>query len=330
MKWLLSIHFASVIFSILIGFAVDKHLEKDYDLSDIGQLVICVFCGFIAYLFAEWIIFKFDWQKYKKEIEKLKFTRCLTGDILNEFAESNFLMERMSSSIKQDLLFDKIIKNDKKQWDFHLFLSELKYHDYLPSHFIYSADDKLIKKVPTYYFQTFVWRRLVEMSNIYQSIQILEPDTESVYIKNTNRLNAETNFLQVQLRNATKTHRLKTFEKIFVIEDEWVDLNNRNIKIQSIRDYLITWHKKFSIFYKSGKAKLKIIRTSEARGIINNGKLDDIGIFGDILGIQSVVNNTENNFCVDNVRIDFYFDIPTVNKYKNEFVSISNRSKPLS
>ncbi len=317
------IRIVPVVFAIIVDIIVHTLLHKNQQLTTPSMIVVLFFCAILAYMFSEWVIFKIEWEGFKKDFNDYKMSRSYTGNILNEFAESNFLMNKISNSVKKDLQFDKTMKKDKQHLDFHLFLSKLKYNEFLPSHFIYSAGNRLISRVPTHYFEKTVWRKLVELSEKYLSIQILNCSTEKIYIENEARLVSETNFLEFQLGKTKKNAKLNSFQKLFVIEDQWIDMTTNELKNESIRKYLTWWYNKFC---NSKKAKLKIIMSSQALGIINGENLDDIGIFGNILGIQSVIHNTDESFKADNVRINFYFNQTDVEKYRNDFKDIFKRS----
>ncbi len=225
--------------------------------------------------------------------------------------------------------FDKNLKKNKESLAFHLFLSKLKYSDYLPSHFIYDVNSKFIKRIPSHYFQTSVWKHLVEESKIYLSLQILNNETDKVYLYNTRRRKSEINQLFTQLQLPKKDSKLSIFRKLFVIQDDWLNVDNKKIIDKNVKEYLLIWHKKFKKINRK-KVMLKVINSSQAIGVIDNKQLDDIGIFDDILGLQTPEHNGINTFRTNDVHFDFSFDIKLVNQYKNNFNSVFKISIPLA
>ncbi len=327
----------SYLFAEWIIFKIEwSSLEKDVNLVKMKWSVFLIEWETFKNCFegnkAEWNDFKLKWEVFVKDFDQTKVPTSKTGFILNEFAESNFLMERIADSVKQDLQFDKIMKTDRKHLEFHLFLSKLKYNDFLTSHFIYSSENRLISRVPTHYFIQFIWRKLVEeFSETYSSLQILNVDTEEVYLKNDFRQNEEIGCLESQVVRRKKEAKLQSFHKLFVLKDVWMNEDKKEITNEVVKKYLKKWYDKLGQerLEKTGKIKLRIIKSSNAVGAIHKGPLDDIGIFGNLLGIQSVVENQERYFSADNIRIDFYFDETVVDKYKKDFSAIFNRAENL-
>lgn len=294
---------------IIIGFA----LHYDHHLKPVELAVVLCFWTLLSHIFCEWI-------EFIKEFKELKKFKSFTESILNEFAESNYLVTKIAGTIQQDLKFDKYIKTqNKKHLDFHMFLSEVKLNQFLSSHFIYSIENKEIRRIPAHYFIHGIWKELVNTSDSYHSLQLLNKKTIDVYINNEFRQNEEINRLHANLTQNRKISKLEEFQKLFVLDNDWIDLSTKDISEPRVKAYLEKWNAKFG---QSTKAKLRLTRTQDAEGAIHSGPLEDIGIFDGILGIQSVVDNQERYFSADNIKIDFYFDNERVTKYRADFDSI--------
>lgn len=315
----------------LIAIVLDIWIHDliEHQVAKPGLWVVLFFCGILIYQFLEWFLFKKEWDKYKKEFTEYKTSRSETGAILNQFEESNFILRKIANSSLPDLEFDKNLKKSKDYLAFHLYLSKIKYEKYLSSHFQYDVDSKFIRKVPIYYFQKSVWNKLIESSKIYLSLQILDSSTNEVYVRNDIRRDSEIVYLFNQLQLPRTKSRLSNFRKLFVVQDDWIDINNKNILNNDLKEYLTIWNNKFKDI-KSKKAIIKVINKSQAIGAINGKQLDDIGIFDNILGIQTHNPNGINSFRANNVHFDFSFDIQLVKRYKNNFGGIFKSGIPLT
>lgn len=196
---------------------------------------------------------------------------------------------------------------------FHLYLSELKYKQFFKHHFVFSDTKKCISKIPKYYFETYIWNKLIDESDCYHSLQVISEseldETKKIYVRDSNRLINELNMLIRQIKQG----KLRCFQKIFVLDDNLVDFQNKKINNKNIKKYLEQWSDKF---INANGSLLKLTTNSKAIGAIENNKLDDIGIFGDILGIQSVVNNQSD------LIFEFVFDSKRVTRYKENYKSI--------
>lgn len=317
----------SLYFPLIFGAFTSGTLIYDQSLGKWVSSCLGLITVLLTYIITEWVTFRI------KINDKLEVTNHI-GSILDEFAEANLLMKKMRNTVKSDLEFDNQIKKDKKYLEFHLYLSKLKYDKFFSSHFIYHSDDMSISKIPTHYFIHYIWRKLVEeFSDSYSSLQLLIAKTKKVYIEENdpNKLNdrqdIEINCLKSILApdkiTGGKHAKLQAFKKLFVLDDSWIDEDKKEITDVAVNKYLKKWYDKLC---KSEKAQLKIIKFSNAVGVIRGGELKDIGIFGNILGIQSVDEPDKNDFRADNIRIDFYFNATKVAEYKMDYASIFDRA----
>ena len=73
---------------------------------------------------------------------------------------------------------------------------------------------------------------------------------------------------------------------------------------------------------------IKVIKKSYANGLIDTGyHLNDIGIFGEVYGIQSLNDSSTGEFFTDNLKIDFYFDEEKTKIQKKAFDDLFRNSK---
>lgn len=316
--------------SELVLAALLKH-DQRLELTDIS--VVMAFWLVIAHLFVKWL-------KFEHEFKELKESKSQTEKLLNEFAESNHLMVRISNSIRSDLEFDNNVKLKNEHKPFHLFLSALKYEYYLSSYFKYSQDGNspAITKIPRFYFEDYrkqngekhsIWMWLIEKSKSYQSIQVLNNDTSEIYLSNIERLTTETNYLKTQYENPNS--KLNSIMKLFVIKDEWISTDGIEIINTEVTKYLDVWKHKLSKMSEESKKNLRVnyMKISDAKGSFTNREcVEDIGIFDNILGVQTPVK-TEGSLINDKLDISFYFEEQYVNGYKTKFETIFKNATPL-
>ena len=318
----------SAVFAIVVDIIIHYLLHHDGNLTEHGMWVVLFFCGLLTFLFTEWIFFKFEWFYFGEELkEKLTFTDNVF-DVINEFSEANFLMKKMMETIKADLNLEAELNispdHVKKK---SLFISKLKYQNFLSSHFKSSGDEKIIRQIPSYYFTHKIWGKFVDESSYYYSLQLLESkESQKVYLPSKNksendrkfaqdRLDSELNFLQSKLNGKNKT----ILKKLFVIEGG--EFEKGKLKPGDIKDYLENWKNKFKNCHKV--FPIKVIENNKAIGKMKTGpttdKLDDIGIFGEVYGIQSLNDPASKEFYTDALKIDFYFDEKETEKQKKAF-----------
>jgi hypothetical protein len=332
MKKVIYSKYFKIFFLLISEIILGTLLKIDHNLSWIGIAVVLLFWGVLSHMFIEWL-------KFEEDFKELKESKSYTERLLNEFAESNFLMNSMARSVKSDLEFDKHVKLKTEHKPFQLFISALKYEYYLSSYFKYNLDanSPAITNIPRYYFESYtkqngekysVWMWLIEKSKTYQSIQILNNDTSEIYLDNKERLEIETNYLKTQYQ--CKNAKLSTIKKLFVIKDEWMDADGKIITEANITSYLDVWKIRLKSMTKTSKKNLQVkyIKMSLAKGSLNNGYIDDIGIFDSILGIQSPIK-TENSLIDDKSDISFYFDKEFVESNKEKFETVFATANPL-
>lgn len=323
----------SVWFLIITELILAYLLDTDHALTTIGISVVMVFWAILSHIFIKWL-------KFEDEFNELKQSKSQTEKLLNEFAESNRLMQRIANSAKSDLEFDKYIKLRNEHKPFQLLISDLKYEYFLTSYFRYNQDINCpaVTNIPRHYFEDFIksngekqsiWMWLIERSSSYQSIQVLNNETKNIYIDNISRLENETNYLHTQFD--TKKAKLKSFKKLFVIKNDWMSTEGTVITDKEIIEYLDVWKNKLSEFTKNKRKKfiIKYIQLSKAKGALDNcDYVEDIGVFDNILGIQKPVD-TKNALINDGTDISFYFEKEKVDNYKAKFETIFSKAHSL-
>jgi hypothetical protein len=328
-------HWLSYVFplavSVILGLAIFFDDGNTIPVSiNIGIVIIT---AILSYGSVEWVVFKTEFN------DRIKLNAEI-GLILNEFNEANVLSENLINVFRNDLAFDRNIKINNAHKPFHLFLSELKYKYYLSSYFKYVSDlnSPAIKGIPRHFFEKYeqsngekysVWMWLIERSNSYRSIQVLNNETSQIYLDNEERQTIETNYLKTQYE--CKSANLNSIKKLFVIKDEWLSTDGKSINEPNVEKYLAVWKNQLSGMSKTSRKKLQIkfIRISEAKGATNNQEhVDDIGIFDSILGVQSPIETGEY-LINDNTDISFYFDKKMVDNKKATFETIFQKANSL-
>ncbi|MBI5403390.1 MAG: hypothetical protein HY959_08295 [Ignavibacteriae bacterium] len=347
--------FVSAFLAFLGDYYVSHLLGVDGTLSENLRFTVLIFFFLVFYHFTEWVIFFFfEWNAFEKDFDKLKQnheefyeawkqtlikieenkkilldiqkSKSRTGLILDKFAKSNILVESLSTNLKNDLELDDMLtrEKEKEQKDFHDFIASLKYDEFLASHFIHDAKKKEVLQIPSYYFKNRIWEEFVDKAYCYYSIQFLDKKQYKVYIEDPNRKQEEINILDGKTKGSNQTE----IKKLFVIEDEYLD-EKLKIKDDGIKDYLKDWDFKFRKKYD--KIPVKVMKKSDAIGLVRNqgDRVDDIGIFGDIYGIQSI-NRNDGKFYTDELKIDFHFDKIKTNKQKENFNKLFKNAKMLN
>lgn len=305
----------SILFPIATEIIIGLLLHFDGTLTPWGIAIVMSFWLLLSYIFCEFIIFI-------KEFKEFKELKSFTESILNEFAESNLLVKTMSDTIKEDLEFDKVMKNNKDHLDLHIYILKLKLHEFFASHFIYSSEKKSVLQIPTYYFQNRIWETFVSRSYCYYSLQLLDDKQSKIYLDNKRRLLSELNILENQLSGKNKT----VLKKLFVLESKAFNELGQIVDGQ-MREYLQEWLKKFNDKFR--QFPIKVINKDDAEGALGKGSdLNDIGIFGDTFGIQSL-NSSDGKFYTDALKIDFYFDKAKTNEQKEKFCKLFDKARPL-
>lgn len=343
------------VISAVIAFGGDyfihELLGKEGVISESGKLIVLIFFFIILYHITEWIIFSFfEWTTFEKEFSKMKKdndsfyaewktflsemnenkkilmeiqqSKSRTGIILDKFAKSNMIVDSISSKISDDLELDEYITKDKDQKEFHDFIASLKYDDFFASHFICKGKEKEVLQIPSYYFKNYIWKEFVDKAYCYYSIQLLDDIQAKIYLRDKNRMQAEINHLD----NKSKEKINKTeIKKLFVVDEANFQINNK-LKDGLIKNYLKCWDNDLKDTYK--EMPIKIIKKKHAIGLVSQtgSKLNDIGIFGDVYGIQSINNLVDGKFYIDELKINFYFDKNKTNEQKVNFQKLMDKS----
>ncbi|MBV5328836.1 MAG: hypothetical protein JZU65_14585, partial [Chlorobium sp.] len=251
--------------------------------------------------------------------------------LMNEYAEAGMMLDSVLGTIKDDLKFDKIIKLDKSHLDFHLFLSKIKYQKYLASHFVFEPKRKEIQRIPKYYFESAIWKRLVAESKCYSSLQLLDDPNSSLYLQDTDRRDLEITYLINKLSQKTSGSKLKIFNKLFILKNDMLDVKKKKILNQDVYDFLTPWKERFDeLKITDGKVLLKIVKFSDAQGAIGGNNLRDIGIFDNILGIQSITASDDSEFSGNTMIFDFSLDEAEVKNCQNDYNAIFKRAINIS
>lgn len=295
---------------IVISIGISLILVKSEDISVSGGIILGVFQVFILNIF--WLVveakFKLD-DVYKK--------LSLNDRIAREFAESELLQTKYLNSLLGDLTFDKNVKKNLKHLkEAHLFITKLKVETYFNEFFIFNSDRNVISDVPSAYFENRIWKRLVNDSLFYYSIQRLTNFQLDYYLENSDRKRTEINTLTN--RNGWTS---ESFCKLFIIDDDYLDNDNKlkkdsgipNCKYKKMYDYLNEWYR--DVNEKKGY-KIKVAKLSFSVGYMN----DDIGIFGpEFYGIQRKRNDDEKKIMKEDLKIDFYFNVNDTEEKINQF-----------
>jgi hypothetical protein len=351
----LLITLGSAVVAFITDHIVSSNLENEKLLSKEGKFLVSVFCALLVFQILEWLIFSFldwmkttteldkfqtkfnsfeeswnafqkEWNTHKLEISNLGKSRSRTGAILDKFAKSNVIVESLSEKIKDDLELDEKItlENDLVHKEFHSFISTLKYMEFFASHFIINAAQKAVLQIPSYYFKNRIWTEFVDKANHYYSVEKLDGTQSKIYLKDEKRLDDELDFLTKKIDDENKTE----IKKIFVVNKMYFDgkkIKDTEIKMKC---YLTKWNERFK--EKQDLIEIKIINESIAHGVYKKigEKVDDIGIFGDVYGVQTV-NPKDTKFYTDELKIDFYFDKEQTQKQILNFKELLKKAIPL-
>ncbi len=312
------------IFFVCVSVIISWLLEKNGEISSTGAYILGIF---------QLITFNTLWLviEIKFRIEERDKSKNVTDTVLDNFEESNLLRTKLVDTLTSDLNFDRQVKKDFKHLkNAHMFLSNLKIKTYFREFFIFNTDNQTLSDVPSAYFEKKIWKRLVNDSDFYFSIQNLSNNQLSYYLENKDRLREETSTLQNKITGSNNT-KLK---KVFIVNDNHINSKNNQLiccddeeNQCDICDYLRTWYDKFSDNKYNGAFPMKIAKESTSLGHIS----DDIGIFGNILfGIQRIRNEDEKKIMREDLKIDFYFNSTEVEAKIHEFNEFFDDSMLLS
>lgn len=308
--------YANAIF-ILISLVISWLLTKSKDISVTGGIILTIFQVFIMNTF--WLA-----VEIKFKLDDIGKTKSTNDEIIKQFAESELLQKGYVTSLIKDLNFDKNVKkNFPHIKEAHFYISKLKIETYFNEFFVFNPEQNMISDVPSAYFESKIWPKLVTDSPFYYSVQILKDKQWNYYIENAERRRTEIN----TIANRTDLKK-ESFCKLFVIDDDFIEDNKikkdsgtSNCKYKKMYIYLKAWHE--GVGKKMGY-NLKVARASLSIGHQD----EDIGIFGDFYGIQRIRNNDEKKIMREELKIDFYFNVndarERAEKFKKFFDSNEN------
>lgn len=325
----------SFIFPVCFGILYSVYLESVKTVFIISYPVnhlISALIAILSHFLFQWHIFKLDFKNFQKDFEyKINAVNKITS-LMDEYAEANYIIDELLKSVKADLSFNKemVISKKKKNIEFHSYLSRMKYKDYFQSHFIFYANEKLIKKIPKNYFENPIWARLVGESKCYLSTQVIDNDTKDLYLSDINRRNWEIARIKAKIEQGT----LLVFNKLFIINDDLIDMNHNQVLDNVLFAYLSCWLKGFNI---SSDIQLKIIKFSQANGAIGPEKVKDMGIFDKILAFQTIDKNDELESQAFQPAIgreraftfEFNLDSSVTQEYRRDFETIFKQADDL-
>jgi len=322
--------FFTFVCPVIVGFTISKILLDDPASKNIPASVsylIGILFSFLSHFLSVWIYLVIDFNDFKEDFS-LKIKSITTiGSIIENFAEANMMFDNLFKSVKSDLDFDKNIKLKKNELEFHLYLSRIKYQDYLSSHYIFHADKPKIQKIPKNYFENPIWIKLVDGFKRYLSIQIIDKETKELYLNDTTRRDWEITRLYTKIEQGT----LEVFNKLFIVQDDYISANNEQIIDKDLFDYLFCWLQRFE---KRSNAQLKIIKFSNANGSIGYDNIEDMGIYDKILAIQKiddpVMNSVERKqYGLKNERtftFEFNLDSSVTTDYETNFNALFSQA----
>lgn len=315
-------YIVSNLFFILISTIISAILINSKDISIPGGIILGIFQLFVLNTF--WLVIEI-----KFKLDDIIKTKSMTDKIIQEFAESELLQDKFVTTLTNDLRFDKNIKKNLYHLkDAHMFFSKLKIETYFNEFFVFNPDKNIISDVPSAYFESKIWRKLINDTPYYYSVQKLTDKQLDHYIESSGRKLTEINVLK------SRTGWKKgDFCKLFVIDDEYFDKNKvkegtggsdnaENTKYRKMYEYLGEWND----VEKAHAGSIKIVKASLAEGHQN----EDIGIFGDFYGIQRSRNNDEKKIMREDLKIDFYFDVNDAKERRESFKQFFNSSYTIS
>jgi hypothetical protein len=307
------------IVSLFVSIFISWLLTYSNDISPTGAIILGVF---------QVIIYNTFWftLETKFRLEDRDHLKTKTDLIIESFAKSNFLSERLNDTFLNYLSLDKkIISEPIKVREYHLHIFNLKLKYYLNEYFNVNDKQIAIFDIPTSYFEKRIWEHFIDISGCYYSVQTLTGNKIDVYLKNTKRQDKEMNYLHSKLDGEGKTQ----LKKIFVIDDAYFDANNK-LKNSTQKDklmytYMQKWKTKFPKVSASNTTNhfpIKVAKKSQVDGVV-----EDIGIFGPVYGIQGI--REASNILEDELKIDFYFSENETNLKKKRFLEVFDKPEVL-
>jgi len=302
--------FTSILISVLLVYATNE-------ITTIGGIILAIF---------QLIIYNTFWFSLETKFRLEDRDRLKTSNdkIIESFAQSNFLSERLNDTFLNYLTLDNNINKEPLNVRvYHLHIFNLKLKSYLNEYFNVDANSFAVKDVPTAYFEKKIWERFIDISSCYYSVQTLTDKKINFYLTSINRRNKEINYLSSKIDGENKTE----LKKIFVVDDDYFDENyklkrNGVQKYQKMYEYLLFWNQKFPkplVQKTNNHFSIKVAKKSEIDGLV-----EDIGIFGPVYGIQNI--RSDERIMEDELKIDFYFSERETKKKKDQFIEFFNNS----
>ncbi|AEV97682.1 hypothetical protein A4D02_16430 [Niastella koreensis] len=273
----------------------------------------------------EWAHFRDDiLAKNMSLVTDLQNSRNRALSFLDKFSHYKHIAKALQKRLDEDLALDEYIGNGKK---LHEHIYDVKYGQFLSEHFVYEEKERMVSEIPSYYFKTIIWQKFIQQANCYYSVQLLyKKDQENIYLSDDKRADAEIYHLLLK----TEETGVK-IQKLFVLNDDHFNGSGILKEFEPLKKYLKNWHDEMKSKY-SEDVRLMYIPKSKAEGIMNGwGDLEDIGIFGDIYGIQRANKNANSNGIFnDELKIEFCFDKNRTEDQKTRFLNLIKRATPLS
>ncbi len=306
--------------------------------SDIS-IEISLILGVFQFLFLNSFLFLFE-IKYdlSNKVNEIFQSKTTNDDIIMRLAEYNLLRDTFFDHIQKDLEFDKNIKCEMDSIkSFHLYLSNLKLKNYFREFFNYDSEHSVIRNIPSGYFKEKIWKKFVTESNHYYSVQIMSyENTESkIYLDDENRQDKEINTLSDILKSPNSYNN--DMRKIFIIDNVFFDDHTKKLKAEDkikgrgMKEYL----QKLKIYFKKWNDELKSQKDKFPIKIIVKNKAigrmpDDIGIFGDVYGVQLEYKDSKEKFIKDNLSYEFHFNKSETERQIQHFNEYFNNENAVS
>lgn len=251
-----------LISSIIISLVISFVLMNSGDISSSGAVILGIF-QIVAYN-TLWLVVENYFRvkdinkltlnnektinNIKKELDALKTSEDRNNTAIENV---NILLRTFFNNIEEDLKFHYSMQHNLTNVDnFYSYISKLKLQNYFAEYFIFDNDSKIIKDIPTAYFEKNIWEKFVRESKFYYSIQsmTIEDEQSQIYLKNTNRQNKEINIL-FSILDSTH-HPNNDIKKIFIVDDDF---------FQYIKDE-DTWCEKYFKYSENNEEWNKILR----------------------------------------------------------------------
>lgn len=310
----------SNMFFISISIIISVILINSNDISVRGGIILGIFQLFIFNTL--WLAIEI-----KFKLDDINKTKIITDKIIQEFAESELLQNKLVTTLIKDLSFDKNVKKNLHHIEkAYLYISKVKIEDYFSEFFVYDPERNQIRDVPSAYFEDRIWKYLVNNASFYYSTQrLITTEQLDYYLGNENRKRIEIN----TLTNRTGWAK-DSFCKLFVIDSDYLDTDDKIKKETTLSDskyarmynYLKEWHEDV------GKKKGFSIKVANAKKALGHQN-EDVGIFGNFYGIQRNRNIDEKKIMREDLKIDFYFNHRDAEERSEKFLKFFKSSETI-